>query len=73
MTALTPGGPAPRRVRARIFGLSWLSYFSYYFTRKNWSVVKSVVGDEYGLDKSALKNIDTVYLAAYAVGQFING
>jgi OPA family glycerol-3-phosphate transporter-like MFS transporter len=60
-------------VRARIFGLSWLSYFSYYFTRKNWSVVKSVVGDEYGLDKSALKNIDTVYLAAYAVGQFING
>ena len=64
---------APRALRARIFALSWLSYFSYYFTRKNWSVVKSVVGDEQGLGKSELKNIDTIYLAAYAVGQFVNG
>lgn len=61
--------PAPRRWRARIFGLSWLSYFSFYFTRKNYSVAKSSLG----LDKSELKNIDTLYLAAYAVGQFVNG
>lgn len=65
--------PAPRRWRARIFALSWLSYFSYYFTRKNWSVVKSSVGTELELGKSELKNIDTLYLGAYAVGQFANG
>jgi len=63
----------PRSWRARIFALSWLSYFSYYFTRKNWSVVKTTVGDQYGLDKSQLKDIDTVYLGAYALGQFVNG
>jgi sugar phosphate permease len=61
--------PAPARWRARMFALSWTSYFSYYFTRKNYSVAKSSLG----LDKDDLKNIDTIYLAAYAAGQFING
>ncbi len=71
------GGPAQQRSvrhwRRRIFAISWLSYFSYYFTRKNWSVVKSSVGDEFGVDANALKNVDTLYLGAYAVGQFASG
>ena len=60
---------APALLRARIFGLTWLSYFSYYFTRKNYSVIKSSLG----LDKSQLSMIETVYLSAYAFGQFTNG
>ena len=60
---------APPRWRARIFSISWLSYFSYYFTRKNYSVVKSSLG----LAADDLKFIDFFYLTAYAVGQFVNG
>lgn len=52
-----------------MFALSWLSYFSYYFTRKNYSVIKSSLG----LAKDQLAFIETFYTAAYAVGQFANG
>lgn len=68
MAQATPA-PAPALVRARVFGLTWLSYFSYYFTRKNYSVIKSSLG----LDKGQLSLIETVYLSAYALGQFTNG
>jgi OPA family glycerol-3-phosphate transporter-like MFS transporter len=61
--------PAPTSLRVRMFGLSWLSYFSYYFTRKNYSIVKSSLG----LAKGELVIIETVFSAAYAVGQFVNG
>ncbi len=62
-------GHSPVYWRRRIFALSWLSYFSYYFTRKNYSVVKSSLG----LSPSSLALIDTIYTAGYAAGQFING
>lgn len=55
--------------RVRIFGISWLAYFSYYFTRKNFSVVKSSLG----LSLSALQWIDFAYLTGYMVGQFASG
>lgn len=60
---------APLRWRLRIFGISWLSYFSYYFTRKNYSVVKPLLG----LTDRALLWIDFFYSLAYALGQFANG
>jgi sugar phosphate permease len=56
-----------------MFAASWLSYFSYYFTRKNFSVAKNAIHDDLGLDKPALRDIDTAYLSAYAIGQFVNG
>jgi sugar phosphate permease len=62
-----------RRWRARIFAVSWLSYFSYYFARKNWSVVKKPLSEMLGLSIDDLKLIDTLYLAAYSIGQFVNG
>jgi MFS transporter, OPA family, sugar phosphate sensor protein UhpC len=49
--------------------MSWLSYFSYYFTRKNFSAVKSSIG----LAEVWLKWIDFAYLLGYCVGQFIAG
>jgi sugar phosphate permease len=57
------------RWRGRIFNLTWLTYFSYYFTRKFYSVVKSSLGATAG----QLAIIDTAYTSAYAVGQFVNG
>jgi sugar phosphate permease len=68
-----PTTDPPLSWRARIFGISWLSYFSYYFTRKNYSVVKKSLERTTGLDADDLKLIDTLYLAGYSVGQFING
>jgi sugar phosphate permease len=61
--------PAPAPWRLRIFGLTWLSYFSYYFTRQNYSVAKSSLD----LGKEELRVIETAYLAAYAIGQFVMG
>lgn len=55
--------------RERTFSLSWLSYFSYYFTRKNFSAVKSSLG----IAESWLKWIDFAYLVGYCVGQFLAG
>ena len=62
-----------RRLQARVFGLTWLSYAAYYFTRKNFSVVKSRLHDDMGVSVGMLGGIDTLYLALYALGQFANG
>ena len=59
--------------RIRIFALTWLSYASYYLTRKNFSVAKTNVMAAAHLSKQQLAHIDTSYLAAYAVGQFVWG
>ena len=53
--------------RVRIFALTWLSYASYYLTRKNFSVAKTRMMDVHHLTKVDLKHIDTSYLAAYAL------
>lgn len=60
-------------MRARVFALTWLSYASYYFTRKNLSVAKKSIEQDLGIGRDALGWIDTGYLAAYAAGQFIFG
>ena len=59
--------------RDRIFALSWLSYFSYYFTRTNFSAAKKPMQQELGFSKDDLKWIDLASLAAYCVGQFVHG
>ena len=61
------------RPQARAFALTWVSYASYYATRKNLSVVKSRLDDEFGIGVGWLGAIDTAYLVAYAAGQFANG
>lgn len=70
------GGEAERlllRLQLRTFALTWLSYASYYLTRKNLSVTKSRLHDGLGVSTTELGIIDTAYLASYALGQFING
>ncbi len=68
-----PAGRAPARVEQRIFWVSWLSYFSYYFTRSNLSVAKKPMAKDLGLDKSDLNLIDLASLTMYCVGQFVHG
>ncbi len=53
--------------------LTWVGYASYYFARKNLSVVKSRLHEVMGLSTTALGAIDTLYLASYALGMFVSG
>jgi len=64
-----------RRLRLRIFVIVWLSYAGFYFTRKAFSVAKiGMLGDAtLGITEHMLANIDALYLAAYAAGQFFFG
>lgn len=65
--------PAPRSWLARVFAASWLSYFSYYFTRMPFKATKTSLQEEHGLTKSDLNAIDTAYNVAYCLGQVVNG
>jgi sugar phosphate permease len=59
--------------RRRAFGLTWLSYATYYFARKSFPVTKARIQSDVGIDTSGLALIDTTFLTAYAVGQFASG
>lgn len=64
-----------KRWRIQIFAITWLAYAAFYFTRKAFSVAKLGIAEDPGLmlDKAAMANLDAIYLAAYAVGQFTWG
>ncbi len=62
-----------RTWRQRIFAASWLSYFSYYFTRNSLKATKTTLKAEFHLSKSDLNWIDTAYNVAYCLGQVTNG
>jgi sugar phosphate permease len=63
----------PRRGRYAAWALTWIAYGSYYFGRKGFSVVKSTLRHTLGVSEYSLGVIDTLYLAAYALGQFVSG
>ncbi len=62
-----------RRARNIAWGLTWVAYATYYTGRKGFSVAKKSVQDQLGVTEAALGIIDTVYLGAYALGQFVSG
>lgn len=59
--------------RIRIFFSTWLAYAGYYLTRKSLSVAKIGLGEDFDWSKEQLGIIDSAYLWAYALGQFLNG
>lgn len=63
------------RWRMQIFAITWLAYAAFYFTRKAFSVAKLGIAEDptFMLDKMAMANLDAIYLAAYALGQFTWG
>jgi sugar phosphate permease len=74
MSAPAAEGAPPRRLPAGFFlafGLTWLSYASYYLGRKGYAVAKSQIASAYG--ETATYGVETAYLAAYAVGQSLSG
>jgi sugar phosphate permease len=54
-----------------VWTVTWLSYATYYFGRKNLSVTKAAIGREFGA--RSLYGVETAYLAAYAAGQYLSG
>jgi sugar phosphate permease len=59
------------RARWVAWVVTWVSYASYYLGRKGISVSKKPIADALGPD--VLVGVETVYLAAYAVGMSANG
>ncbi|APR77889.1 Glycerol-3-phosphate transporter [Minicystis rosea] len=59
------------RGRRLAYALTWTSYATYYLGRKGLPVAKATL--EGLLGKAALYGVETVYLASYAVGQYVNG
>jgi OPA family sugar phosphate sensor protein UhpC-like MFS transporter len=66
-------GGRPGRNGMVTFAVTWLAYATYYLGRKGFAVGKSRIAAEMGFSKGTLASLDTGYLAAYAVGQFVNG
>lgn len=62
-----------RRKQLTAFGLSWLAYATYYLGRRGFGVVKKPLHDQLGVSEVALGRIDTAYLTAYSLGQFLSG
>jgi sugar phosphate permease len=62
-----------KRRRNLVWGASWLAYASYYLGRKGFSSAKHSLKAAGLLDTGALGAIDTSYLAAYSLGQFVSG
>ena len=62
-----------KKGQAVAFGATWLAYATYYLGRKGFSVSKARIVRELGIGESTLATIDTGYLGAYAIGQFVSG
>lgn len=63
----------PLAWRARIFSITWLSYFSYYQCRKTVSIAKAFLIDAGKATKNDFALVETLYSVGYAAGQFIWG
>jgi sugar phosphate permease len=62
-----------KKGHAVAFGATWLAYATYYLGRKGFSVSKARVVKELAIGEGTLAAIDTGYLGAYAIGQFVSG
>ena len=62
-----------RQARIHTFALTWCAYAGFYLCRKNLSVLKDPLAETFALTNTQLGAIDTGYLIAYAIGQFVSG
>ncbi|MEZ4372504.1 MAG: MFS transporter [Polyangiaceae bacterium] len=72
-TAALADASFSNRYRFVVWGVTWLSYASYYVGRKGLSVAKKTMHDQLGVSTYAFASIETAYLVAYSIGQFVNG
>src|SRR3954464_11352562 len=61
------------RRRKLVWAVTWLAYASYYLGRKGFSAAKHSLEAGKLLNLQQLGYIDTLYLAAYSLGQFASG
>ncbi len=63
------------RWRYIVFGITWLAYFGFYFTRKSFPIAKIGILEDPTIEitKASMGLIDGLYGVAYALGQFIWG
>ena len=67
--------------RGKLFGswqikmllTAWITYASFYMLRVNYSVALPLIQDEFGFSKTEVGIVASALLAAYAIGQFVNG
>src|SRR5277367_5507897 len=62
-----------RRWRFRVFLAAWVLYASYYFCRKNFSVVMPLMARLDHYKTFDLANLVFIFSLAYAAGQFLAG
>jgi sugar phosphate permease len=73
MVEAAPMPPALKVWRWRVFAATWFCYAGFYFCRKPFYITKSALGHELNFDATMLGVIGSVYLVAYAIGQFASG
>ncbi|MDE0860533.1 MAG: MFS transporter [Akkermansiaceae bacterium] len=72
-TAPSPNPNKLRSLQVRIVLLTYLSYFFYYFGRKYLGIITPSLIEEGVLSRTQIGLIQTGYLSAYAIGQFVSG
>ena len=65
--------PGFRRAQWRMLLATMFCYLFYYTGRQNWGFVVRSLEEELGLDKVELGWVAGALLAAYGIGQFVNG
>jgi len=59
--------------KMKILIFSWITYASFYLLRVNYSVALPLIQDEFGFSNTDVGIVASSLLAAYAIGQFVNG
>src|SRR4051812_27298422 len=57
----------------RVLIFSILGYATFYFVRKNYSIVQPIIGADLHIDKQGLGLILTLHGVIYGVSKFLNG
>jgi len=57
----------------RILFTIWITYFGFYFCRKNIAAALPAIASDLGVTNAQLAILGTCLAASYAIGQFING
>ncbi len=62
-----------KKWRVLMFACTWLTYATFYLTRKNYAVAQPAFMEALGWGADDVGIIITTYLTVYAIGQFTNG
>ena len=62
-----------RRWQTRVLFFSIIGYATFYFVRKNYSVVQPIIGKDLGISKQGLGLILTLHGVVYGISKFLNG